>query len=149
MQTWQKSRNRGTALLACISLEDIQFMPTRWVLPLFWGFLNFRSDAKFRSIGAGGGKCILFENCEKRPFHRTQRGGSRPCCFQLGHGLHNYAQYFKVVQKLRFADLSARPTILYKISCLVPPLSSVLVPLCMLDVLLQINVNACGQKLVL
>ena len=33
--------------------------------------------------------------------------------------------------------------------CLMTPLSSVLVPLCMLDIFLQINVKACGQKLLL
>ena len=34
-------------------------------------------------------------------------------------------------------------------SLLMPPRSSVPVPLCMLDVVLQINADACGQKLVL
>ena len=45
------------------------------------------------------------------------------------------------VQKLRFADLLTRPTVRYEISCLMP--------LCMRDVSLQININACGQELML
>ena len=44
--------------------------------------------------------------------------------------------------------LSACPTVWYKMRCLMPPLSSVLVPLCMLGIL-QINVNTCGQKIML
>ena len=40
-------------------------------------------------------------------------------------------------------------TVRYEISCLMPPFSGVLVPLCMLDVFLQININACGQELML
>ena len=31
--------------------------------------------------------------------------------------------------------------------CLMPPLSAVLVPLCMFDVFLQINIDTCGRKL--
>ena len=53
------------------------------------------------------------------------------------------------MQKLCFADLSTCSTIRYEISSLMPPLSGVFVPLCMLDIFLQINVKACGQKLLL
>ena len=51
--------------------------------------------------------------------------------------------------KLRFADLSMCSTVRYEIRCLMTPLSSVLVPLCMLDIFLQIHLNARGQKLLL
>ena len=58
-----------------MSLGDMQNAPTRWVLGLFVGFLNFRSVApNFRSVwgggGGGGGMCILFEICEKMPFQK-------------------------------------------------------------------------------
>ena len=52
-----------------ISLGDIQNMPTRSKFVYFQGFLHFSSRApKFHSVG--GGMCILFEICEKRPFQK-------------------------------------------------------------------------------
>ena len=52
-------------------------MPTRSKFALFGGFLNFRSDApNFRSIGGGGGgMCILFEICGKKPFQKGMGWG--------------------------------------------------------------------------
>ena len=68
-----------------ISLGDIQSAPTRWVLAFFPGFLNFSSDApKYRALGhpmrrnivpLGGGICILFEICVKRPFQKCMGWG--------------------------------------------------------------------------
>ena len=50
-------------------------MPTRSKFALFHGFLNFSSKPpKFRSVG-GGGLCILFEICEKRPFLKCMGKG--------------------------------------------------------------------------
>ena len=55
------------------SLGIIQSAPTRWVLALFLGFMNFWSNApKFRFVGGGG---ILFEICEKRPFQKCMGWG--------------------------------------------------------------------------
>ena len=52
-----------------ISLGDIRYMPTQWVLALFLGFLNFWPDApKFRSLEGGGG--IIFGICEKSLFQK-------------------------------------------------------------------------------
>ena len=52
-----------------ISLGDIHNMPTRSKFVYSQGFLHFSSRApKFRSVG--GGMCILFEICEKRPFQK-------------------------------------------------------------------------------
>ena len=61
---------------ACIdiSLRDIQNMPTRSKFVFFQGFLNFLSKApKFHSVG--GGMCMLFEICEKRPFQKCMGWG--------------------------------------------------------------------------
>ena len=59
------------------SLGDIQFMPTRSEFAIFRGFFKFWSNApKFRSVG--GGVCMLFEICEKRPFQKCMVwGGGR------------------------------------------------------------------------
>ena len=57
-----------------ISLRDIQNMPTRSKFVFFQGFLNFLSKApKFHSVG--GGMCMLFEICEKRPFQKCMGWG--------------------------------------------------------------------------
>ena len=52
-------------------------MPTRSKFAIFQGFLTVPSNAlKFRSIG--GGMCMLFEICEKRPFQKCMGwGGGR------------------------------------------------------------------------
>ena len=51
-------------------------MPTRSKFVFFQGFLDFLSKApKFHSVG--GGMCIFFEICEKRPFQK---------CMGLGGG---------------------------------------------------------------
>ena len=69
---------------ACISLGDSQNAPTRWVLALFVGFLNFWSAApNFRSV-VWGGMCILFEICEKRPFQKCM-GWGRVGCHTFEH----------------------------------------------------------------
>ena len=61
-------------VLVCISLGDIQNVPTRSKFAIFQGFLTFWSNApKFRSIG--GGMCMLFEICEKRPFQKCMGWG--------------------------------------------------------------------------
>ena len=66
----------GCPFLWCISLGDIRYAPTRWVLALFLGFVNFWSNVpKFRPFW--GGMCILFEICEKGPFQK---------CMGLGWG---------------------------------------------------------------
>ena len=58
-------------------------MPTRWVLVLFVGSLNFGSNApNFRP--SWGGMCILFEICEKRSFQKCMGGGGSETIF-----LHN------------------------------------------------------------
>ena len=58
----------------CISLGDIQNVPTRSKFAIFQGFLTFWSNAlKFRSIG--GGMCMLFEICEKRLFQKCMGWG--------------------------------------------------------------------------
>ena len=50
---------RVLQLQHCISLTDIHSTPTRSVLALFLGFVNFWSNApKFRPFG--GGLCIYF-----------------------------------------------------------------------------------------
>ena len=60
----------------CISLGDIHCAPTRWVLAFFLDFFNFSSDVpKYRSLGGGGGICILFEICVKRPFQKCMGWG--------------------------------------------------------------------------
>ena len=61
----------------CISLGNIQNVPTRSKFAIFQGFLTFWSNAlKFRSVG--GGMCMLFEICEKRPFQKCMGwGGGR------------------------------------------------------------------------
>ena len=57
-----------------MSLRDIQNMPTRSKFVFFQGFLNFLSKApKFHSVG--GGMCMLFEICEKRPFQKCMGWG--------------------------------------------------------------------------
>ena len=62
--------------LLLISLGIIQSAPTQWVLALFLGFMNFWSNApKFRPVGGGGGMCMLFEICEKRPFQKCMSWG--------------------------------------------------------------------------
>ena len=49
-------------------------MPTRSKFVFFQGFLNFLSKApKFHSVG--GGMCMLFEICEKRPFQKCMGWG--------------------------------------------------------------------------
>ena len=68
MHVWTLTRPRDKE---AISLGDIHCAPTRWGFPHFpRGFLNSSSDApKYRSLW-GGGMCILFEICEKRPFQK-------------------------------------------------------------------------------
>ena len=59
---------------ADISLGDIRFMPTWSEFAIFRGFFKFWSNApKFRS--GGGGMCMLFEICEKRPFQKCMGWG--------------------------------------------------------------------------
>ena len=55
-----------------IALGDIRFMPTQSEFATFRGFFKFWSNApKFRSVGGGGGgMCMIFEICEKRPFQK-------------------------------------------------------------------------------
>ena len=48
---------------------DVRYAPTRRVLALLLGFVEFRSDAPYFRWGWGG-ICILFEICEKRPFQK-------------------------------------------------------------------------------
>ena len=67
-------RQRRAVACADISLRDIQNMPTRSKSVFFQGFLNFLSKApKFHSVG--GGMCMLFEICEKRPFQKCMGWG--------------------------------------------------------------------------
>ena len=65
----------------CVSLGDIWFMPTWWVLTFFLDFLNFWSDApKFCARVCGGwGICIPFEICEKRLFQKCMSKGGGGC----------------------------------------------------------------------
>ena len=68
MQTWPSIVN--------ISLGDIRFMPTRSEFAIFRGFFKFWSNApNFRSVGGGGGMCMLFEICEKRLFQKCMGWG--------------------------------------------------------------------------
>ena len=65
-----------------ISLGDIQNVPTRSKFAIFQDFLTFWSNAlNFHSVG--GGMCMLFEICEKRPFQK---------CMGWGGGGHSFAQ---------------------------------------------------------
>ena len=57
-----------------ISLGDIRYAPTRWVLALLLGFVNFWSNVpKFRLFR--GGMCTLFEIHEKRLFQQCMGWG--------------------------------------------------------------------------
>ena len=57
----------ATIDLRLISLGDIRYVPTPSKLAIFHGFLTFWSNApKIRSVGGGGGMCMLFEICEKK-----------------------------------------------------------------------------------
>ena len=57
-----------------ISLWDIRSMPTRSVFTFFQTFLNFwRNAPKCRHLG--GGMCMLFEICGKRPFQKCMGWG--------------------------------------------------------------------------
>ena len=47
-----------------VSLRDIRYAPTRWVLALFLGFVNFWAQCPKISYG------MLFEICKKRPFQK-------------------------------------------------------------------------------
>ena len=79
---WLQTRLPLAPISPSISLGDIHFLPTRSKFALFQGFLNFSSNApKFRSVG--GGMCILFEICEKRPFQKCMsKGGIGDLIFQ-------------------------------------------------------------------
>ena len=66
-----------------------------------------------------------------------------------GHRLHNKATNFEILQELCLANLSTRPTVGYKVRCLVPPLSRVLLTTCMFHILLQIDLDAGCQKFML
>ena len=84
IRTCQSKRGRFP-LTSDISLGDIWYAPTRWVLALFLGCVKFWSNAlKFRLFGGGfgtrslcgGGRmCILFEICEKRPLQKCMGWG--------------------------------------------------------------------------
>ena len=62
-----------------ISLGDIRYAPTRWVLALFLGFVNFCSNTPKCHLFGGGVMCILFEICEKRLFQKC-RAAPPPLC---------------------------------------------------------------------
>ena len=68
------------------------------------------------------------------------------CGHNFEHGAVNGTE---VVQELGLANLATRPTVQYKVRCLVPPLSGVLLPTCVFHLLLQINVNAGRQRFML
>ena len=69
-------RNRVALVRSAISLGDIHNLPTLWVLALFGNFYNFCSDVQTcPHLGGGGGMCILFEICEKRPFQKCMGWG--------------------------------------------------------------------------
>ena len=64
-----KKKKVSRVFSLAISLGDIHNMPTRSKFVYFQCFLHFSARApKFRSVG--GGMCILFEICEKRPFQK-------------------------------------------------------------------------------
>ena len=64
-----KKKKVSRVFSLAISLGDIHNMPTRSKFVYFQGFLHFSARApKFRFVG--GGMCILFEICEKRPFQK-------------------------------------------------------------------------------
>ena len=87
--------------------------------------------------------CILFEICEKRPFQRCMG-------WVGGGGVDDHIFEQMELQSGRCTRQgNARATTESESSSLLPPFSGVLVPLCMLEVFLQININACGQELML
>ena len=73
------AKSRGQSSTCNISLGDIRYAPTQWILALFLGFVNFWSNApKHCLFFLRGGMCILFEMCEKRPFQKCMGwGGGR------------------------------------------------------------------------
>ena len=57
-----------------ISLGDVHSAPTRWVLALFLGFVNFWSNApKFRPFG--GCMCYFWKSVRKGHFRNVWVGG--------------------------------------------------------------------------
>ena len=59
-----------------ISLGDIHYVPTQSKFAIFHDFLTVWSNApKNRSVRGGGGMCMLFEICEKRPFQKCMGWG--------------------------------------------------------------------------
>ena len=64
----------GPGSVSPISLGDIHNLPTFWVLALFGNFYNFCLDVQ-TCRHLGGGMCILFEICEKRPFQKCMGWG--------------------------------------------------------------------------
>ena len=56
-----------------MSLGDIRFVPRRWVLAFFLGFLNFSSDVpNFVPLGGGGGYVYTFlESLRKGRFRNV------------------------------------------------------------------------------
>ena len=64
----------GCSYFVCISisLRDIHFLPTRSKFTFFRFFSTFglMHQNVVTCGGGGGGMCMLFENCEKRPFQK-------------------------------------------------------------------------------
>ena len=65
----------GLSLEAQISLWDIQKVPTRSKFAFQQGFLNFWSNVPKCHYLGGGGMCMLFEICAKRPFRKCMGWG--------------------------------------------------------------------------
>ena len=86
-----------------------------------------------------GGFCVCFsKSVRKHHFRNVCWGGG-----------HSKATNFEIMQELCLANLSPQPTVGYKVRCLVPPLSRVLLVTCMFHILLQIDVDAGCQKFML
>ena len=64
------------ATVHTISLGDIRYAPTWWVLALFLGFVNFWSNAPKCRLWGGGGVCVYFlKSVRKGRFRNVWVGG--------------------------------------------------------------------------